>query len=373
MPDIDLSVAAGYLTNVGVIGLDAMKSGFYAMPHFTNSFVLQASYLLFSDGRVQGDIEIAKLQHQVAWLNLEKDRQEIKLLLAGYYLDLYRLTLQRKVYKQNITQAELMLEKINNRLNAGIALKSDKIRSELLLEDMKLQLLKLNNNILILNNAMLETLSLPVDMIIVLQIELDSNYTNVMQLEGMINKAFQTEPSLQISRLNITTAEKRQHQVKANYLPEAFLYLNNGLARPFVYDIPARDIYANNLNIGGKLNYSIGKLYKNKARMQSAKNDMEMAGEQAEIIKENSRKLVFNAYVRLNEANEQLASEAKKLELATENYRRIANSYDQQLALITDMTDASIQKLDAALRVATSKIAIIMRYYELQKVTGQLN
>jgi len=294
-------------------------------------------------------------------------------LLAGYYLDLYRLTLQRNVYQQNIDQSRVVLEKINNRLHAGIALKSDRIRSELLLEEMKLQLMKLNNSVLILNNALLETLSLPVHLVIVPNIEIDSNNNVFVQLQGLTEKALQSEPSLKISSINISAAQKKLQQVKANYLPEASLFLNNGLARPYVYDIPAKDIYANNLNVGVKLNYSIGRLYKNKARVQLAKMDIDMAREQDELIKENSRKQVFNAWVRLKEAKEQLASENKKVELATENYRRIANSYGQQLALITDMTDASIQKLDAELRVATAGIAIMMRYYELQKVTGQLN
>ena len=373
LPDVDFAFAGGYLTDVGVIGLGNIKSGFYSMPHITNSFVLQASYLVFSGGRVKDDIGIVKIQRQIAGFNLEKDKQEIKLVLTGYYLDLYRLMLQRKVYQQNIDQALLMLEKINNRLVAGIALKSDKIRSELMLEDMKLQLLRVNNNILIINNALLETLSLPTNLIIIPVIEKVENPGNLLPWGGLTENALQHEPSIKISGLNIQTAEKKLKQVKASYLPEVSLYFNNGLVRPYVYDIPAKDIYANNLNIGVRVNYSISRLYKNKARMQLAKTETDVARQQDELVKENIRKLIFNAYTRSKEASEQLSSENKKVELATENYRRIANTYNQQLVLITDMTDASIQKLDAELRLSTAKIVIMMRYYELKKATGQLN
>ncbi|TDE16153.1 TolC family protein [Dyadobacter psychrotolerans] len=373
LPDIDVAVSAGYLSNVGVIGMGTMKSGFYDMPHFSNSYLVQASYLLFSGGSVRRDIEISELRSRIAGLNFEKDKMGIKLLMAGYYLDLYRLIRQRAVYERNIDQANLLLEKINTRLKAGILLKSDKIRSELLLEDMKLQLVRVSSRIRIVSNAMAETLSLPEGTIIEPDPTLPAVANSAVKLDNWTQTAVQTEPDIQINELNKQTAQKRQQQVRAAYLPQASLYASNGLARPYVYDIPAKDIYANNLNVGLRLNYSLGGLYKNKARMAAATQGLTAAVQQSELVMENTRKAVFNAYTLWVEAGQQLASEQKKLELATENYRRILNGYEQQVALITDMTDASNQKLETELQLTTAQTMQIMRYFELQKVTGQLN
>ena len=373
LPDIDVSVSAGYLSNVGVIGMSTMKSGFYDMPHFSNSYLVQASYLLFSGGSVRRDIDMAELRSRIAGLNFEKDKMGVKLLLAGYYMDLYRLIRQRAVYERNIDQANLLLEKINNRLKAGILLKSDKIRSELLLEDMKLQMVRVSNRIRIVGNAMAETLSLPEGTIIEPDPSLPAVVNSAVKLGDWTQAAVQTEPDIQINELNQQVAKKRKEQVRAAYLPQASLYASNGLARPFVYDIPAKDIYANNLNVGLRLNYSLGGLYKNKARMAAATQAVTAAVQQQEIALENTHKAVFNAYTLWIEAGQQLASEQKKLELATENYRRILNGYEQQVALITDMTDASNQKLETELQLTTAKTMQIMRYFELQKVTGQLN
>ncbi|WP_138485162.1 TolC family protein [Dyadobacter bucti] len=373
LPDVDMAVSAGYLTDVGVIGMGTMKTGFYDMPHFSNSYVLQASYLLFSGGRVERDIEISELRGRVAGLNYEKNKMEVKLLLVGYYLDLFRLLGQRNVYKSNINQASMLLEKIDNRMRAGIVLRSDKIRSELLLEEMKLQLVKVSNRIRIINNAMVEILVLPEGTIIEPDTILPENNVTELTLNTLQQVALQNQPELKINQLNTEMAEKRQQQIKAAYLPEASLYASNGLARPYVYDIPAKDIYANNLTVGVRLNYSLSGLYKNKARVDAATKGLQAATQYEQLAHENMRKAVFNAYTLWNEAGDQLSSEAKKLELATENYRRITNAYDQQVALITDITDASNQKLAAELQLTNAQAQRVMRYFELQKVTGQLN
>jgi outer membrane protein len=373
LPDVDLAVTAGYLTNVGVIGMGTMKTGFYDMPHFSNSYVLQASYLIFSGGRIWRDIEIAELRGRVAGLNYEKNKMEVKLLLAGYYLDLFRLLGQRNVYKSNIEQATMLLEKIDNRMKAGIVLRSDKIRSELLLEEMKLQLVKVGNRISIINNAMVETLGLPQGTIIQPDSILHENRNANITVNSMLEVALENEPELRINQLNIEMAQKRQQQMKAAYLPEASLYASNGIARPYVYDIPAKDIYANNLTIGVRLNYSLSGLYKNKARVDAATKGLQASAQYEQLAQENMRKAVFNAHTLWQEAGQQLISEKKKLELATENYRRISNAYDQQVALITDITDASNQKLAAELQLTAARAQQVMRYFELLKVTGQLN
>lgn len=59
-------------------------------------------------------------------------------------------------------------------------------------------------------------------------------------------------------------------------------------------------------------------------------------------------------------------------ELATENYGVIENRYLNDLALITDMLDASNAKLSAELDVANARINVLFNYYRLMKAAGNL-
>jgi outer membrane protein len=371
LPDATLSIAAGYLANVGVIGLNLMDDGFYPMPHFANSYRLEANYIVYNGGKMNREIAVSALQQKISTMQTEKDIQGLKLLLSSYLLDLYTLRLQRKVYENNIIQAESVLQKIKNQLKAGIALKSDQIRNELLVEEMKLQLLRVKNGISILNNVLVETLNLPQHSQIV-----PTNISFVEEPAINLNvwqqNALQDAPDLQIKAIESNIFKKEKQQTKSNILPKLSLYLENGLSRPYVYDIPAKDIYSNILSTGIRISYPLDELYKNKEKIHQADNRLEYAHEKEELAKEELRKALFTAYTLYIEAQQALASEEKKTELATENYRRITNSYYQQVALITDLTDASNQKLTAELQMVAARSRIVMRYLELQKTAGLL-
>ena len=62
----------------------------------------------------------------------------------------------------------------------------------------------------------------------------------------------------------------------------------------------------------------------------------------------------------------------KSLELAQQNYQVVNNRYLNGLALITDMLDASNQKLNAELQVVNAEINILFNYYQLKKTVGSL-
>ncbi|WP_286842383.1 TolC family protein [Sphingobacterium sp. UBA7631] len=152
LPTASFAASAGYLTDVGVLGLGTMATGFYPMPHFSNSYAMQASVYLYTGGRLTADINIAELERELAALNIQKNSQSVKLIIAGYYLDLYQLYQQKKVYEKNIVLGKELLEKINSRYQTGIALKSDRIRNELLVSTFELALANLKEHITIANN-----------------------------------------------------------------------------------------------------------------------------------------------------------------------------------------------------------------------------
>jgi outer membrane protein TolC len=371
LPDASISITTGYLANVGVIGLNLMKDGFYPMPHFSNSYRLEANYIVYNGGKINSEIAISTLQQKISSLQTDKDVQGLKLLMSSYLLDIYMLRLQLKVYEKNIIQAEAVLQKIKNQFNAGMALKSDQIRNELLVEEMKLQLLRVKNGISILNNVLAETLNLPQNSQIV-PTNISFSEEPTIALDVWQQNALQNALELQIKTIEIDISKKEKQQTKNDFLPKVSLYFENGLSRPYVYDIPAKDIYSNILSTGIRLNYPLDELYKNKAKLHQANNRLEYAHEKQELAKEELRKAVFIAHTLYMESKQALASEEKKMELATENYRRITNSYYQQVALITDLTDASNQKLIAELQMVAARSKIIMRFLELKKTAGLL-
>ena len=67
-----------------------------------------------------------------------------------------------------------------------------------------------------------------------------------------------------------------------------------------------------------------------------------------------------------------LRTQQKSVELATQNYRVMNDRYLNQLALVTDMVDASNLKLNAELQEVNARINIAYTYYSILYTKGNI-
>ena len=72
------------------------------------------------------------------------------------------------------------------------------------------------------------------------------------------------------------------------------------------------------------------------------------------------------------EAYALLDTKLKSVELADQNYKVIDYRYRNELALITDLLDASSQKLDTELQTVNARVNILYNYYKLRYISGTL-
>ena len=94
--------------------------------------------------------------------------------------------------------------------------------------------------------------------------------------------------------------------------------------------------------------------------------------EDEQLLQDNIQTAVKAAHIRFAESFTTYDTRLKSLELADQNYEMIRYRYLNDLALITDMLDASNSKLNAELQVANARIDILYHYYQLKKAAGIL-
>ena len=68
----------------------------------------------------------------------------------------------------------------------------------------------------------------------------------------------------------------------------------------------------------------------------------------------------------------ELETQQKQVELATQNYDVVQNRYQNQLALLTDMLDASSMKLSADMALVNARISLLYNYYKLKYISNTL-
>ena len=86
-----------------------------------------------------------------------------------------------------------------------------------------------------------------------------------------------------------------------------------------------------------------------------------------------SERGINEAITLYRQAVEHLEIERKNVQLAEENYAVVSNRFDNQLALLTDMLDASNARLDAGVRLVNAEISTRFYYYQLHYIAGTLS
>ena len=90
------------------------------------------------------------------------------------------------------------------------------------------------------------------------------------------------------------------------------------------------------------------------------------------VVKEQMLLAIQAACIKYEESFTLLETKEKSVELANQNYDIVSYRYDNDLALITDLLDASSQKLEAELQVLNARINILYNYYKLHYISGTL-
>lgn len=372
LPTIDASLSFSYLGDGTIMDRKFKNINRAPMPHFGNNFALEASQVVFAGGAISNNIAKTELKEQVAKLNIEKNLMDIRFMLTGYYLDMYKLINQREVYVKNIEQTELLIKQIKAKRAEGMALKNDITRHELTLQNYQLAIIEIDNNYDILNHHLIVTLGLPLNTMIRPDTTLlDMNLSIVMPTD-LMDIAQNNLPELKSAEANIQIAEKDIKLAKADYLPSVALVATNHFDGPITIDIPTINKNFNYWYVGVGVKYNLSSLFKSKKNVRLAKSQKLISLDTRDVIVEQTEITIHTNATKYKESFEKLHTYQKSLELANENYRVVNNRYINDLVLITEMLDASNTKLTAELQVVNAKINIIYNYYKLQRTIGKL-
>ena len=370
LPTISFSANASYLGDVLVLDTDWSKVQTVDMPHFGNSFALQASQVLYKGGAIKKSIEMAELQYQLTKLNLTSNEQDIKFLIISNYLDIYKLINQLQVLEQNKTLAEQLLGNIAKLYEENMVTRNEVIRAELQIKNLSQTILSMQNNHAILSYQLSYALGLPHNALIIPADVIETKAAGISQADYM--GLAQQHPTLQLAEKNVEIAEKNISITKADLFPAISLFGGYTMQRPLTSTTPVRDLYNNAWQAGVSLNYNIDNLFKSKKKISLSKMQARTTQEALAYTQQNIKTGINAAFLKYKEAGQQVVLMDESKQLANENYEIVKAKYLNQLAITAEMTDASNAKLIAELEHANAAINALFQYYNLLKATGNL-
>ncbi len=372
LPDVDASLSVSYIGNVLLTDRDFTNVHGLSAPHFGNSFSLQAQQVVYAGGAINAGIKLAELGKRQAETGVKLTRQQVRFMALGQYLDLYKIDNQTQVYEKNIELTRQLIADIKAKQEQGMALKNDITRYELQMESLKLGLTALRNNRSILNHQLCNTLGMKQDAIIMPDANvIDKIYAKdgeeYWQNQGSLNS-----PLLEQSANAISIAEQQEKLAKSDMLPKVAFVAADNFDGPITFELPPINKNLNVWYVGVGVKYSLSSLFKSNKRIRQAAVETRQAREARDVQVEQLNNNVQAAYVQYQQTYVELETQRKSVELARQNYDVMNARYLSQLALVTDMVDASNLRLNAELKEVDARINIAYAYYKMKFVAGEI-
>jgi outer membrane protein TolC len=372
LPDIDAQLALSYNGRGILTDRDFTNLMNVYIPEFGNNFTFKVSQILYSGGAISNSIRLGKLGQEMAALDTEKSRQDVRFMIVGEYLDLYQTLNAQRILAQNIQLAEKVLTDMRARYEQGTALKNDITRYEYQLESFRLQYAKAQDGYRILNHRLCTEVGLPEGTLI-------QPDTTLLQTEApTAGEAYWQQQTLshnyglQQASLAHQMSQRQASLAHAASLPHLSLFAEDYFNGPITVEVPPINKNLNYWYVGLGIQYNIGSIYRNKHEIRRTKWNVEKSQRSLELAKEEMNKGVQAAYTNYLTAFTELDTQQKSVKLATENYQVVENRYTNGLVLITDMLDASTLKLSADLKLVNAQIDLVYKYYQLKYLSHEL-
>ena len=179
-------------------------------------------------------------------------------------------------------------------------------------------------------------------------------------------------PLLEQSSNAVRIAEQKEKIAKSDLLPKVAFVAADQFDGPILFELPPVDKNLNVWYVGVGVKYSLSSLFKSNKRIRQAAVETRQAREAHAVQTEQLNNQVQAAYVQYQQTYVELETQQKSVELARQNYEVINSRYLNQMALVTDMVDASNLRLNAELQEVDARINIVYAYYRMKYVAGEI-
>ena len=371
LPDINAQLSASFIGNALLTDRNFSEVHGLHSPHFGNQFIIDASQTIYSGGALTAGIRMSELGLEKARIASELTIQQQRFLVLSQYLDLEKIANREQVVKSNIELTRRIISDIEERHRQGVALKNDITRYELQMQTLQLELTKLRNQRSIVNHQLCVSLGIATsDSIVPTERVADKTYAR--DAEAQWQFAAMSSPTLRMAAVDEQMAGQKEKLAKSELLPKVAIVAQNNFNGPITFELPPVNKNLNIWYVGVGISYPVSSLFKSNKKLRAARVAVREAQEQKAVAKEMVGNQMQAAWTNYQQSYVELQTQQKSVELARQNFEVINDGYINQLALVTDMIDASNMRLDAELAEVDARINIAYAYYKMKYIAGEL-
>ncbi|WP_228464700.1 TolC family protein [Chryseobacterium antibioticum] len=374
LPDIEFHTSYNQVTN-----LFQHQNGFfnkatkYDIINGMYDFTLSASIPVYMGGKIRNTEKKASIDTEISALKTHRNERQFKMEIITAFLQIHHLKEQQSLINDKMREDSINIKQVKSLKANGVVTVNEVLRTSLQLSNHTMSRTELDNDIQIAEHKLKTILSLPENQEMHVDTEdLISDKTVIPYIDELTKTALAKNESVEMTHKNLSLKVLDQKITKANYLPKITAGGEYFIKYPNMMFFPPEP-YAYRLGmLGVNLTYPIENLYKNKYKMQEARENIDLAKLQIEENDENVRHTVYEAYKKFEETDQKVKIAEEAIGQAKENYRIVKTKYANKLSLITELIDADNAYLEAESNLISVKINRQLKYYQLQYTIGNL-
>lgn len=365
LPSVDASLSLSYNGDGYIMERD-FTGGFKAeIPFFGNNFKLEASQVIFAGGAISHGVALAELGTQMASFEAAKNRNEVRFLIAGDYIQMRKLDNQLRVLDGNLTLTRQLIGKMQVRVENGAALQTEVNRLELLAENLEYTRVQLESAREIVGKELANALGLGAGIPVV-----SDDLPEFTPDADWVSEALANAPAILISDALVRMGEHKEKIAQAERLPKISLFAGEYMDGPILIEIPPINKNFNYWAVGVGVRYNLAGLYKGPRTIRQARVATEQARAQLQVTREKISLAIGAAESDYRNAFRLLDTKTKSVSLAQENYDQVRYRYEEGLATLESLLDASNQLLDAQMQEVNARMSIAYNRYKLEYLAG---
>ncbi len=308
-----------------------------------NSFSNTASLSLplYTGGKLEGQIDQAKLSAKVSDLALSQTMQEVKLNATTGYYDILEARNMLTVDRESVESLTGHLKNVQAQYDVGTVAKSDLLRSEVELANAQQTLFKAQNTYDLAVTAFKNVLELPFDSQIILKEDLKYEKYD-LTLADAVQHGLEHRPEMVQAQLNVDIAKESVKIAKSGKLPTVALSASNGW-NDTTY--PGAD--NNNWSVGVSAKFNVFDSGLTKSQVKEANASVDKAVATGQQTRDTVISDVQSAYLSLREAEKRIGTSKVTVEKATEDFKIAQVRYSAGVGTNIDVLDAQVSLTEA--------------------------
>jgi outer membrane protein len=335
------------------------------------NWVIEAKQPLFAGGAILANYQANKIGEDAAFLEEKAKNQDVVQDVKIAYFDILRAQRILAAARQSVEMLEAHRNVAENYFNVGMIPKNDLLYAEVELANGKQTMIKAQNAVELaksrLNTLLKRRIFEPVEIVDIL------NYQPMKQsLEECLSIAQQNRPELKIAELKAQQAGKLVWLARSDFLPSISLvgnYTRFG-DQPSVSGSDYKDMES--WYIMAVASWNFWEWGKTKFRVDASRARENQAINTSKELNDQITLEIKNAYLLLQEAENQITVSEKIIEQAEENFRISEERYKERVATSTEVLDAQTLLTKAKSQYANALGDYNINYARLQRAMGTI-